>query len=108
MNVEAPERAVAYTQVQGDTVAVIGSNRKLLLFPLAEVPEMARGKGVILQKYKDGELSDVTTFTYKEGLSCVNNGRNYAFSDLKEWRGERAQAGRLPPQGFPRSNKFKD
>ncbi|NDE90727.1 MAG: DNA topoisomerase IV subunit A [Alphaproteobacteria bacterium] len=108
LNVEAPERAVAYTTVQGDTVAVIGTNRKLLLFPLNEVPEMARGKGVILQKYKDGELSDVATFTFKEGLNCTNNGRNYAFSDLKEWRGERAQAGRLPPQGFPRSNKFKD
>jgi topoisomerase-4 subunit A len=108
LNVETPERAVAYCEVQGDTVAVIGTNRKMLLFPIIEVPEMARGKGVILQKYKDGELSDVTTFNYKDGLNCTNKGRNYAFTDLKEWRGERAQAGRLPPQGFPRSNRFKD
>lgn len=68
---------------------------------------MARGRGVKLQRYKDGGLSDVTTFTYKEGLVVPEgSGRMRTFTDLKDWRGERAQAGRLPPKGFPRRNKL--
>lgn len=107
LTVETPEKAVACAPVHGDYAGVIGTSRKLLLFPLNEIPEMAKGRGVILQKYKDGELSDVTTFTLKDGLTCVNNGRQSTFTDLRDWKGARAQAGRLPPQGFPRSNKFR-
>ena len=93
--------------VEGDYVAVIGENRKLLLFSLDEMPEMTRGRGVILQKYKDGGLSDAKTFNRKEGLTwAAGAGRTRTETDLRDWIGKRAQAGRLPPNGFPRSNKF--
>jgi topoisomerase-4 subunit A len=91
--------------VNGDSVATTGENHKLLIFPLAEVPELARGKGVRLQRYKDGNLNDATIFTWKEGLRDANN-RTFTPSELKEWRGERAQAGRLAPKGFAKSGKF--
>ena len=87
-------------------VAVIGQNRKLLVFPMDQLPEMTRGVGVKLQKYKDGGLSDVKTIKLKEGLSWYSGGRTRTEKKLKAWIGERAQAGRLPPNGFPRSNKF--
>src|SRR6059058_4605395 len=109
LNVEAPNEARALASVSGDTVAVIGENRKLLLFPIDQVPEMARGRGVRLQKYRDGGLSDVTTFSAKDGLNWKDSaGRefNASMKDLAEWRGNRADAGRLPPKGFPKSNKF--
>jgi topoisomerase-4 subunit A len=86
-------------------VAVIGQNRKMLVFPLSEVPEMARGRGVMLQKYKDGGLSDVTSFTLKNGLSW-KRGDATRTEDVKLWLGERAQAGRIAPPGFPKSNRF--
>ncbi len=89
----------------GDSVAIIGENRKLLIFPLAEVPEMARGRGVILQKYKDGGCADAKVFNYKEGLSWKSGDRERVETDLKDWRGERAQAGRLPPKGFSRDER---
>ncbi|GAB4391039.1 MAG: DNA topoisomerase IV subunit A [Kiloniellaceae bacterium] len=93
--------------LEGDHVAVIGENRKLLIFPLDEMPEMTRGRGVILQKYKDGGLSDAKTFTLAEGLSwAAGAGRTRTETDLRPWIGKRAQAGRLPPNGFARSNKF--
>ncbi len=99
--------AAACAPVEGDTVAVVGENRKLLLFPLSELPEMTRGRGVILQRYKDGGLSDVKTFTYKEGLTWKQGDqRSRTETALGDWRGERGQAGRLPPQGFARNNKF--
>ena len=88
-------------------VAAVGDNRKLLIFPLSEVPEMARGQGVYLQKYKDGGLTDATSFTWKEGLKD-ENGRLFAPSDLKEWRGERAQAGRIVPNGWARRASSRD
>jgi topoisomerase-4 subunit A len=88
--------------VDGDTVAVIGDNRKLLLFPLAEVPEMARGRGVALQKFKDGQLADARTFRWADGGWWRGGGD----TDLRPWRGERGQAGRLPPPGFPRARKL--
>ena len=88
--------------VEGDTVALVGENRKMIIFPLAEVPELARGQGVYLQRYKDGGLLDATTYTAKEGLKDENN-REFVASELKEWRGERAQAGRLPPRGWAKS-----
>jgi topoisomerase-4 subunit A len=109
MNVKIPVEAQVCTIIadEADHIATIGENRKLLIFKRAEVPEMTRGKGVRLQKYKDGGLSDAVGFKYKEGLTWVDaSGRNFNVTDLKEWVGERAQAGRLPPKGFPRANKF--
>jgi topoisomerase IV subunit A len=100
--------AAACAPVVGDWLASLGENRKLLLFKLEEVPEMGRGRGVILQKYKDGGLSDLKTFAMAEGLVCRTGDRARTFTadELKEWIGKRAQAGRLPPAGFPRANKF--
>jgi topoisomerase-4 subunit A len=107
LNVSGTAEAQVCNFVQGNTVAVIGENRKLLLFPLEQLPRMTRGRGVKLQRYKDGGLADVATFTYKEGLQVPEgSGRKRTFNDLKDWRGERAQAGRLPPKGFPRRNKL--
>ena len=97
--------AVSCRPASGDTVAVVGENRKLLIFPLAEVPEMARGQGVYLQRYKDGGLLDATTFTWKDGLKD-ENGRLFGASELKDWRGARAQAGRIVPRGWAKSGKF--
>ncbi len=105
MNVPAPAEAVTCSFVDGDFVAVIGENRKLVLFPLAEVPELARGRGVILQRYKDGKLLDAATFTWKEGLKDQNN-RTWTRDELKDWKAARAQAGRLVPRGFAKSGKF--
>ncbi len=94
-------------KVTGDMVAVVGDNRKLLVFALSELPEMARGKGVRLQKYKDGGLSDATTFTLTEGLSWKDPaGRTRTETDLTEWKGARAAAGYMAPRGFPRDNRF--
>jgi topoisomerase IV subunit A len=109
LNVEMPNEARAIATVAGDTVAVIGENRKMLLFPIDQVPEMTRGRGVRLQKYRDGGLSDVATFDSGEGFTWRDSaGREFAatMKELAEWRGTRADAGRLPPKGFPKSNKF--
>jgi topoisomerase-4 subunit A len=91
---------------EGDTVAVLGENRKLLLFPLAELPEMSRGRGVILQKYRDGGLADVKVFRLADGLSWRSGSGVRTETQLADWLGARAQAGRLPPTGFPRANRF--
>jgi topoisomerase-4 subunit A len=109
LNVSGDDEARLIAPVSGDMVAVIGQNRKLLIFPLAQLPEMSRGKGVRLQKYKDGGVADLKTFASSEGLSWADSsGRTFVKSldDIKEWIGDRAQAGRQPPNGFPRSNKF--
>ena len=106
LNLDEKEKAVACAPVTGDSIAVVGTNRKLLIFPMDQLPEMARGKGVYLQRYKDGELSDVKAFKYKEGLSWKSGDREKSETDLRAWKGDRAQAGKLPPTGFPRSNKF--
>ncbi len=91
----------------GDAVAVVGDNRKMLVFALSELPEMSKGKGVRLQKYKDGGLSDATTFTKAAGLSWKDPaGRTRTETDLSEWEGARAGTGRMAPRGFPRDNKF--
>jgi topoisomerase IV subunit A len=106
LNVDDGKAAVCL-EVAGDHVAVIGDNRKLLCFALSETPEMARGKGVKLQSYKDGGLLDVTTFAGAEGLACIDSsGRKRAVSEWREYLGKRAQAGRLAPKGFSRSGKF--
>jgi len=109
LNVEMPNEARAIATVAGDTVAVIGDNRKMLLFSLDQVPEMARGRGVRLQKYRDGGLSDVAVFDSKAGLTWKDSAKREFSATMKEladWRGNRADAGRLPPKGFPKSNKF--
>ena len=94
-------------RVQGDHVAVVGENRKVLIFPLAQVPEMTKGKGVRLQKYKDGGLSDATTFTLAQGLSWKDPaGRTRTETDLLMWQGNRAATGAMAPRGFPRDNRF--
>ena len=109
LNVKAPDEATVAAPVDGDSLAVIGDNRKLLLFPLKELPEMPRGKGVRLQRYKDGGLADAKVFKKKEGLTYIDAAqRTFTLSsaDLRDWWGTRAQAGRLPPRGFPKSGKF--
>jgi topoisomerase-4 subunit A len=109
MNLSEPTELQMAVPVEGDMVAVIGQNRKLLLFPLAQIAEMGRGKGVRLQRYKDGGVSDLVTFKADEGLTWSDSaGRQYnrSLDELAEWRGERAQAGRMAPQGFPRNNRF--
>src|SRR5216683_668516 len=109
LNVSAPDEARAMCVVDGDTVAAIGENRKLVVFGLDQVPEMTRGRGVRLQRYKDGGLSDIKTFKAADGLSWTDSaGRVFtlAMNELADWRGNRADAGRIAPKGFPRSNKF--
>ncbi|WP_299791430.1 DNA topoisomerase IV subunit A [uncultured Marivita sp.] len=107
LNVKGDVRAKLCKPVTGDAVAVVGENRKVLVFALDELPEMGRGKGVRLQKYKDGGLSDATTFTLGEGLTWRDPaGRTRTETDLGEWTGKRASAGRMAPRGFPRDNTF--
>jgi topoisomerase-4 subunit A len=109
LNVTEPEEARVCVPVDGDCVATIGENRKMLVFKLDEVNEMTRGKGVILQRFKDGALSDARVFKKADGLTWIDSaGREFSlsWSELKEWVGDRAQAGRLAPKGFPRSNSF--
>ncbi len=109
LNLKAPDKAVAMTVVDGDTLAVIGQNRKMIVFGLDQVPEMTRGRGVRLQRYLDKGLSDVTTFKASDGLTWVDGaGRTQTLTmrELKDWRGERAQAGRIA-QGLPKNNKFR-
>ncbi len=108
LNVDAKDEAKLCRVIgQGhDHIALIGRNRKMLVFALDAIPEMARGKGVALQKYKDGGLSDLKTFDWKDGLSYKYGTGETLVSDLNPWVGNRADAGKLPPNGFPKSNKF--
>ncbi|MBB3647250.1 topoisomerase-4 subunit A [Rhizobium sp. BK619] len=109
MNVALPEETQLLVPVSGDHVAVVGENRKLLVFPLAQVPEMSRGKGVRLQRYKDGGISDVRCFAISAGLVWEDSaGRTFTKNkdELAEWLSDRATAGRTVPKGFPRSGKF--
>ena len=107
LNVRGDVRATVCAPVAGDHVAVVGENRKMLVFALDELPEMARGKGVRLQKYKDGGLTDARTFTLADGLSWLDPaGRTRTETDLTEWTSKRASAGRMAPRGFPRDNTF--
>ena len=107
LNVRGDTKALVCHPVNGDTVATVGENHKVLVFPLDELPEMGRGKGVRLQKYKDGGLSDATTFNLADGLSWLDPaGRTRTEVMLAEWTGKRASAGRMAPRGFPRDNKF--
>jgi topoisomerase-4 subunit A len=109
LGVDAPALACLAVPARGDHVAVIGENRKLLVFPLGQIPEMGRGKGVRLQRYKDGGLSDARVFALKDGMGWRDSaGRsfNVALPELRDYIGNRAEAGRLPPKGFPKTNKF--
>ncbi|PZU22424.1 MAG: DNA topoisomerase IV subunit A [Shinella sp.] len=109
MNVAMPDEARLVVPVSGDHVAVVGENRKMVVFPLEQIPEMARGKGVRLQRYKDGGISDLKCFTIADGLTWEDTaGRKFVKSkdELIEWLGDRASAGRTVPKGFPRSGKF--
>ncbi|OLP43175.1 DNA topoisomerase IV subunit A [Rhizobium oryziradicis] len=109
MNVVMPEEAKLVVPVSGDHVAVVGENRKLVVFPLSQIPEMSRGKGVRLQRYKDGGISDIKFFALSAGLTWEDSaGRVFSKNkdELLEWLGDRAAAGRPVPKGFPRSGKF--
>ena len=107
LNLRDPAKALVCKPVAGDHAAVVGENRKVLIFPLEELPEMTRGKGVRLQKFRDGGLSDATTFTLAEGLSWLDPaGRTRTETVLDDWLGKRAGSGRMAPRGFPRENKF--
>ncbi|MCH1425898.1 MAG: DNA topoisomerase IV subunit A [Alphaproteobacteria bacterium] len=107
LNVPGDARAVACCVADGDMVAVVGVNRKLIVFPLSKVPEMTRGKGVILQRFKDGGLADVTVFDSAKGLSWqAGGGRVRTETDLTTWLARRGGAGKLPPNGFPRPARF--
>jgi len=109
LNVKPPGKGCAMAPVEGELVAAIGENRKMLVFALDQVPEMARGRGVRLQRHRDGGLSDIKTFKAQDGLNWVDSaGRVFTLSlqELADWRGNRADAGRLAPKGFPKNNTF--
>jgi topoisomerase-4 subunit A len=92
-----------------DSIAVVGENRKMVVFSLSELPELARGQGVTLQRYRDGGLSDAVAFSLADGLSWTlggESGRVRTETDLSAWRAARGAAGRMPPIGFPRTNRF--
>jgi topoisomerase-4 subunit A len=105
-NLEQGERLVVACPADGDHVAVLGSNRKLLLFPLDQLPVMSRGKGVLLQRYRDGTLSDAVVFRLEAGLGWPTPKGARALAEPHYWIGKRGQAGRAVPHGFPRSNRF--
>jgi topoisomerase IV subunit A len=105
----APPETTDEALLKDQYLAVVGDNRKLVVFPLSEVPEMSKGQGVTLQRYKDGGLADAMCFLLSEGLSWAmggDSGRTRTENDMSLWRVARGAAGRLPPQGFPRNNRF--
>ena len=109
LNVKPPDEGRAITVADGELVAAIGENRKMVVFRIDQVPEMARGRGVRLQRHKDGGLSDIKVFEAEKGLSWTDSaGRVFTLTlkELADWRGNRADAGRLAPKGFPKNNKF--
>ncbi len=109
LNVSGADEAKICVPAEGDMIAVVGTNRKMLVFPMQQLPEMARGKGVRLQRYKDGEIADARGFKAEAGLAWTDGaGRLHTrtLDELRDWVGDRAQAGRLAPAGFPKSNRF--
>ena len=106
LNLRSGEEAALCVPAEGDLVAVVGSARKLLIFPLDQVPELARGAGVILQRYRDGGLADAKVFRRADGLTWKLGDKTRTETNLRDWLGDRGQAGRLPPAGFPRSGRF--
>jgi topoisomerase-4 subunit A len=110
LNLKSPDKAAALTTVDGELAAAIGANRKMVIFQLDQVPEMGRGRGVRLQRYKEKGLSDITTFKANDGMAWNDAaGRSFTLTmkELKDWRGNRADAGRIAPKGFPKNNKFR-
>jgi topoisomerase-4 subunit A len=107
LNVPSGAEAAVCRPAEGDLVAAVGENKKLLIFPADELPEMSRGKGVLLQKFASGGLSDVKAFSRKDGLTWVDrSGRTQTVDGWKDYAGKRAQAGKIAPKGFPTSKKF--
>ncbi|MDB5511420.1 MAG: topoisomerase subunit, partial [Enterovirga sp.] len=109
LGIDAPARAIIAGEAAGDHVAIVGENRKLLVFPIGQMPEMSRGKGVRLQRYKDGGVSDAKVFALEAGLTWKDTSdRTWTVgaAELRDWIGNRAEAGRLPPKGFPKTNRF--
>ena len=107
LNLNQGEKAQICLPVKADMVAIVGKNRKLLIFPISEIPEINRGRGVILQRFKDGDLADLTLFDRKQGLHWRTNGdRTRHLTDYEKWVGKRGGAGKLPPNGFPRPARF--
>jgi topoisomerase-4 subunit A len=105
-NLEEGERLVVACPADGDHGAIVGSNRKMLVFPLDQLPVMSRGKGVLLQRYRGGELSDARVFALADGLRWRSAKGERTVADLAPWLGRRGQAGRLAPYGFPKDNRF--
>jgi topoisomerase-4 subunit A len=109
LNLRPPARAALLLPAEGDHVAAIGENRKLIIFPIRQIAEMGRGSGVRLQRYKSGGISDARVFRLEDGLTWTDSSdRNWTVgkADLRDWIGNRSDAGRLPPKGFPKSNRF--
>ncbi|MCA0369866.1 MAG: DNA topoisomerase IV subunit A [Proteobacteria bacterium] len=106
LNVTGTAKAKKCVMMTGDAVAMVGENRKLLIFMQEEIPQMSRGQGVLLQRYRDGRMSDVMCLTLEEGLSWKSGERTRHEQDLRAWLGRRGQSGRMPPVGFPRTNTF--
>jgi topoisomerase-4 subunit A len=107
LNLKDGAKAIVCKPLNGDHIACIGENRKMLIFPIADLPEMTRGKGVRMQKYKDGGLSDASTFNISSGLSWKDPAdRQRTETKLEDWISKRASSGRMAPRGFPRDNKF--
>jgi topoisomerase-4 subunit A len=106
LNLRAGEEAALCVPADGDHVATVGENRKLLVFPLDQLPVLPRGTGVILQRFKEGGLADAKVFRLADGLQWPSGGKTRKELELRDWLGERGQAGRLPPNGFPKSGKF--
>ena len=106
LNVSGKNKALVCTPAEGDSIAVVGDNRKMVIFSIEDVPEMTRGRGITLQRYKDGGLSDAICFVKKEGLTWRTGGKFRTETDLVTWVNKRGNAGRLAPRGFSSKNKF--
>jgi topoisomerase IV subunit A len=106
LNLDQGERLVVACPAEGDHVATVGSNRRLLLFPIDQLPVMSRGKGVLLQRYRGGSLTDACVISLAEGLSWPGGRGSRMVTELTPWLGRRGQTGRAAPHGFPKSNRF--
>ena len=107
INIKGENKAKLCKKIDGDTIAVVGNNRKLIIYSTKEIPELNKGKGVILQRYKDGTLSDIITFNLEDGISWImNGGRQRTEKELMTWQGKRGGAGKMVPNGFPKPPLF--
>ena len=106
LNLKKEIKAAVCTPAEGDHIALIGSNRKLIIFPISEIPELPRGRGVTLQRYREGKVSDAICFFKNEGLHWHSGNRVHNQTEILDWLGKRGNAGRIAPRGFPRNNRF--